>query len=56
MDRVQNKRIIDQVVEITVSKVSNTTTPPNKDGGENVAEFMQVIYDKLAELYNKGRD
>lgn len=56
MNPVQNKLIIEQVVSITISKASNTTNPLNKEGGENIAEFMQVIYDKLAELYNKGCD
>ena len=27
------------VKEITVAKMSNTNTPPSKEGGEKVAEF-----------------
>jgi hypothetical protein len=54
MDILGNKHIIDMVKEITVAKMSNTNTPPSKEGGEKVAEFMQAIYDKLVELNNKA--
>lgn len=54
MDRISNKHLIEMVKEITVAKMSNTNTPPSKDGGERVAEFMQAIYDKLVELNNKA--
>ena len=52
MSNQLNTHIVDKVVEITVSKLSDTNTPPNKNGGESVAAFMQTIYDKLVELYN----
>ena len=45
-----NGTLIDKVVEITVARVSNTNLPIDKTGGENIAEFMQAIYDKLVEL------
>ena len=54
MDKLSNKHVIDMVKEITVAKMSNTNPPPSKEGGEKVAEFMQVIYDKLIELNNKA--
>ncbi len=54
MDRLGNKHIIDMVKEITIAKMSNTNTAPSKEGGEKVAEFMQVIYNKLVELNNKA--
>lgn len=54
MDKLSNKHVIDMVKEITVAKMSNTNTPLSKEGGEKVAEFMQVIYDKLIELNNKA--
>lgn len=53
MPKLQNTEIIEMVKDITVAKMSNTNTPPSKDGGEKIAEFMQAIYDKLAELNSK---
>lgn len=47
---LRNERLIEKTVEITVAKLSNSTLVVNQDGGENVAEFMQAIYDKLVEL------
>jgi len=44
------------VKEITIAKLSvSPDVPPTKEGGESVADFMQVIYNKLKEL-NKGLD
>lgn len=51
-----NNSLIEKTVEITVAKMSNTQTPPSKEGGEKVAAFMQVIYDKLVELNSKADD
>lgn len=53
---LRNSTLIEKTVEITVAKMSNTQTPPSKEGGEKVAAFMQVIYDKLVELNNKAGD
>ena len=53
MEKFTNKLLIEMVKDITVAKMSNTTMPPSKEGGQKVAEFMQVIYDKLVELNNK---
>lgn len=53
---LSNNSLIEKTVEITVAKMGNTTTPPSEDGGKKVAEFMQVIYDKLVELNNAGKD
>lgn len=46
----RNDHLIEKTVEITVAKLSNTSTPTNESNGKNVAEFMQEIYDKLVEL------
>ena len=54
MDRLSNKHLIEMVKEITIAKMSNTNIPPTKEGGEKVAEFMQIVYDKLVELNNKA--
>lgn len=51
MERNINKYVVDKVVELTTSKLSNTTMTLNKDGGNNVSDFMQALYDKLSELY-----
>ena len=50
---MDNNALIDKTVEITVARMSNTSTSPNEAGGKNVAAFMQVIYDKLSELNAK---
>ena len=49
-----NKALIDLTKEITVAKISNSTIPVSKEGAEDVAEFMQIIYDKLSELNQLG--
>ena len=56
LDPRVNKYLIDVVRDITVAKMSNTTISPNKKGGEDVADFMQEIYNKLVELNNKALD
>lgn len=50
---MNNNSLIDKAVEIAVARMSNTTLPPDKEGGECVAAFMQAIYDKLSELNTK---
>ncbi len=45
-----NKALIEFTKEITIAKLSNSTIVVCKDGAEDVADFMQVIYDKLSEL------
>ena len=47
---INNDVLIQKTVEITVAKLSNSTVHTNKDGGVAVADFMQEIYNKLAEL------
>lgn len=56
MDPRVNKYLIDVVRDITVAKMSNTTISLNKKGGEDVADFMQEIYNKLVELNNNALD
>lgn len=52
---MRNDRLIERTVEITVAKMTNCGVSANKTCGENVAEFMQEIYNKLVEL-NKEED
>lgn len=53
---LRNHNLIEKTVEITVAKLSNSTLSVNKVGGENVAEFMQEIYNKLVELNKAETD
>ena len=54
MDARANRYIIEMVKDITIAKMGNTTISPNKAGGQNVADFMQEIYNKLVELDSKA--
>lgn len=47
---VNNGTLLEWTKDITAAKMSNTNISPNKNGGNDVAEFMQTIYDKLVEL------
>lgn len=47
---MDNDRLIEKTVEITVAKLSGTDTNTTQSVGMNVAQFMQGIYDKLVEL------
>lgn len=42
--------IIGYVKDITVAKLSSSTSKTNKESGENVADFIEEIYKKLVEL------
>lgn len=44
------KYLIEMVKDITVAQVSDSNAIPCKETGENVAAFMQEIYDKLASI------
>ena len=47
---INNDVLLQKTVEITIAKLSNSSVHTNKEGGAAVADFMQQIYDKLAEL------
>lgn len=53
MAKLSNSHIIEDVKEITVAKMSNSSIEISDRGGARVAEFMQAIYDKLVELNEK---
>lgn len=55
MSKMSNGVIIDAVKEITVAMVSNSERSATKENGKDVAEFMQVVYDKLTELNKKDQ-
>lgn len=47
-----NDYLINKTVEIMVAKMSNSTAATNACTGQDVAAFMQEIYNKLVELNN----
>ena len=49
MDRAKTYAL-DAAKEITVSRVSNTTSGVNDTGGQNVADFYEAIFKKIYEL------
>ena len=51
-----NDDLIKMTVDLTTAKLSNSTVSANEAGGEHVAEFIQKLYDKLAELNLKESD
>ncbi len=53
---LRNNALIEKTVEITVAKMSNSSISPNGANGEEVANFMQQIYNKLVELNNNDTD
>ena len=53
---LSNYHLIKMTVEITTAKLSNSSVSATKDGGTYVADFMQEIYNKLAELNNVDAD
>ena len=50
---MRNALILEYVEDITVAKLSNTSTAINDKAGQDVADFMQHVYDKLVELDKK---
>lgn len=48
---VGDAKIFESLTEITVAAVSGSNVPITEDGGENVAAFMQCVYDKLVDLF-----
>ena len=54
MAQLSNSRIIELVKEITIAKMPEQDTVTNKEYAKQVTEFMQIIYDKLVELNNRG--
>ena len=50
MDPRINKYLIEMTNDITIAKLSNSNISISAEGGKNVADFMQEIYNKLVEL------
>ena len=50
MAKLSNGSIIEAVKEITIAMVTNTQRSATKQNGEDVAEFMQAVYNKLTDL------
>lgn len=53
---MQNYKLIEKTVEITVAKLANSNASTNEASGKLVADFMQEIYNKLVELNKNGED
>lgn len=51
---ISNSAILAMVKDITIARMENTTMPPTEEGGKNVADFMQAIYNKLVELNSES--
>lgn len=51
-----SKYALDVAKEITVARMSNTAITPDKNGGENVADFFEVIYNKIFEIAKDAAD
>lgn len=45
--------LLEMTKEITIAKMTNTNVLPNEAGGKNVADFMEIIFNKLTELDKK---
>lgn len=50
------KYALDAAKEITVAKLSNSNVAATKDGGKNVAEFYQEIFEKIRDLSREQKD
>lgn len=53
---MRNNTLIEKTVEITVAKLSSNTAGADQYSGENTADFMQKVYDKLVELNSEDQD
>lgn len=50
------KYALDAAKEITIAKVSNSNVTATKDGGKNVSEFYQEVFDKILDLSRERKD
>ncbi len=53
MTKNQKDWVLNSTKEIVISKLGNSTIRMSEEGGENVAEFTEKIYNKLVELVEK---
>ena len=49
---MSNSTIIEFVKEITIAKLSSSDLSATAKSGQDTAQFMQIVYDKLSELNN----
>ena len=54
MTKKTNVGLIDDTKEITIAMLQNCDSVLTGSEGKSVADFMQAIYDKLAELNEKA--
>ena len=55
MSRISNNTIVEMVKEITVAVVSGSNKSTSDVSAKEIANFMQVIYDKLSEFAAKDQ-
>lgn len=51
---MRNDSLIEKTVEITIAALDSPNTVTTSTSGQNVAEFMQQIYNKLVQLNKYG--
>lgn len=44
------KKALEITTELVKAKLSSSTVSPSETGGKAVADFFQVIYDKVSEI------
>jgi len=50
----RNGTLIEMTKDITIAHMSNLGSYPNAESADNVAAFMDIIYNKLVELNEKA--
>ena len=50
MNASERSALLDKAVDITIAKMSNSSMIVNEDGGKDVADFIEAIYNKLVDL------
>ena len=49
-----SSKALEYTKEIITARLSNSTGPLNKEGGQSVAEFFEAIFNKIVELEKKS--
>lgn len=53
MPHLPQSVLIEAAKEITIAKLAGDSRTASKESGKHVAEFLQVVYEKLVELTEK---
>lgn len=49
-----NSKALEYAKEIVVAKVSNSTIAINQASGQNVADYLEAVFNKLVELEKRS--